>query len=165
MCHGVGADGVDEIRDTGQERSTALRTDAARASMGRVAAAYSIRQAESRPQAGPTSRSGTRRTRRADGVVDRAAGGRASAVDVAGAAGVADGSGVQLPQRGVGMDEVPTACQTSLDQSRGGVSINGTGDGSNGGRGRRKRGRASQATGIVWTRTAMQKFDSEVDHG
>ena len=33
-----------------------------------------------------------------------------------------------------------------------------------GGRGR-KRGRASQTTGIVWTRTAMQKFDSEVDHG
>ena len=33
-----------------------------------------------------------------------------------------------------------------------------------GGRGR-KRGRARQTTGIVWTRTAMQKFDSEVDHG
>ena len=26
-------------------------------------------------------------------------------------------------------------------------------------------GRVSQATGVVWTRTVMQKFDSEVDHG
>ena len=75
---------------------------------------------------------------------------------------------VQLRRSGV-VEDHAAPCPSLADQNRGDVSTEGSdgrseGLGRAGGRGR-KRGRASQTTGIVWTRTAMQKFDSEVDHG
>ena len=152
------------------ERSTALWADAARAGMRRVAAAYDIRQAESKPQAGPMNRASAGRVRRADGVVVHPAGGHVAAVTVPTAAAVASGMvDAQLRQSGVDVDCHAEPRPSSVDQNRGDVSTEGSdghakGPGRAGGRGR-KRGRPSQASGIVWTRTAMQKFDSEVDHG
>ena len=98
------------------------------------------------------------------------AGGHVAAVMVPAAAAVDSGAAdVQLRQGGVDVDAHAESRPSSVDQNRGDVSREGS-DGLSGGLGRargrgRKRGRASQTTGIVWTRTAMQKFDSEVDHG
>ena len=78
---------------------------------------------------------------------------------------------VQLRQSGVDVDVHAEPRPSPADQNRVDVLLSTEGSdgrsegiGRAGGRGR-KRGRASETTGIVWTRTAMQKFDSEVDHG